>query len=240
MVFKNRALDEDKYNYLTATYYLLAEKILKKQFMKRKKSKFGFNSQENSLKPPMLTNNNNNTNTDLSTSNTVTTNDLFMYQTKPLVKSLPAKTNYAKQLRNKLVRQDEAENEHEEEENDRAALIKEDNLSPQKAEEIVIVSQTQLTNILEDEEEVPDDEDVLFKNETSNFTLVNNGANPTIMSMSRRSSRGGENTNVISNLTILEEVEAEHFSGDSFNNSTNNKVTNNKVKLYSRNSSESN
>lgn len=35
-----RALDQDQYNYITATYYLLAERVLKKEYLKRKRLKY--------------------------------------------------------------------------------------------------------------------------------------------------------------------------------------------------------
>ena len=51
------------------------------------------------------------------------------------------------------------------------------------------------------------------------------------MSNSRRSSRGGEATNTIAALTILEEVESDHVSVNSFNNGTV-RMSNSKLKLY--------
>lgn len=39
-------MDEDKYNYVTATYYLLAERLLKKEYLKRKRQKFKNNNKK--------------------------------------------------------------------------------------------------------------------------------------------------------------------------------------------------
>lgn len=93
------------------------------------------------------------------------------------------------------------------------------------------MSQTPLTNIIEDEEEPVDDEPN-FKNDLNNLILINSTATA-MMSTSRRSSRGGgDNANTIAALTILEEVETDHVtSSNSFSNNTV-RVSNSKLKLY--------
>lgn len=93
------------------------------------------------------------------------------------------------------------------------------------------MSQTPLTNIIEDEEEPVDDEPN-FKNDLNNLILINSTA-AAMMSTSRRSSRGGgDNANTIAALTILEEVETDHVtSSNSFSNNTV-RVSNSKLKLY--------
>ena len=46
MFFFSRALDQDQYNYITATYYLLAERLLKKEYLKRKRLKFKYHNKK--------------------------------------------------------------------------------------------------------------------------------------------------------------------------------------------------
>ena len=105
-------------------------------------------------------------------------------------------------------------------------------------------TQTPLTNILEDEEEPIEEEEptLQFKTDLNNCLVnmaisgvagssINSNSNPSLMSSSRRSSRGGEATNTIAGLTILEEVESDHVSVNSFNNGTV-RMSNSKLKLY--------
>ena len=226
-------MDEDKYNYITATYYLLAEKLLKKHCQKRTKRKLNTNFKPIviPLNDSLAINNNNNNNNDAQSVNQ------FKSIAKNTINNVN-KSNYSnKAMRNsKLVRQDEA-NEQENEETEQIAKKSSD--EAKQPEEIILVSQTPLTNILEDEEE-PFDEEINFKPDLSNLILINNNNNtnntnnaPPLMTNSRRSSRGGENT--ITALTILEENESDHFSVNSFNNiNVNNtiRMSNSKLKLY--------
>ena len=164
-----------------------------------------------------------------------------------------SKANYAnsKSMRNKLIRQDEANEIAECEESEPlpnliANAVKKVEESKQDQDIIMMSTQTPLTNILEDEEEpLDEDESALHFKSDLNSCLVNSAipigvaggsissnSNPSILSNSRRSSRGGgEATNTIAALTILEEVESDHVSVNSFNNGTV-RMSNSKLKLY--------
>jgi len=48
-------LDEHKYNYITATYYLLAERLYRKTYFKKRKQRFANRQSEKSLKKPTTT-----------------------------------------------------------------------------------------------------------------------------------------------------------------------------------------
>ena len=201
----NRALDEDQYNYITGTYYLFAERLLKKQFQRRNKRKLGATAQL--VKNKLLT----------STEPSQTS--VPLNYVPPNLNQYQAKRKYNSQTqRNKLVRQVEAdEQECDENEpdtsngliprsaslNDELALKQEDvssshNLLPPVA--------GPLTNILEDEEELLETNLPKSSSQELNAFLTNQ-----TMPTSRRSSRGTDN-NTISALTILEEVETDAVS----------------------------
>ena len=201
----NRALDEDQYNHITGTYYLFAERLLKKQFQRRNKRKLGPTAQL--VKNKLLT------------STEPSQPSVPVSYVPPNLNQYQAKRKYNSQTqRNKLVRQVEAD-EQECEENEPEApngliprsaslndelLLKQEDVS--SSHNLLPPVAGPLTNILEDEEELI--ESSLPKSSSQELNAFS--TNQTMPS-SRRSSRGTDN-NTISALTILEEVETDTVS----------------------------
>ncbi|CAF0736985.1 unnamed protein product [Brachionus calyciflorus] len=176
----------DQYNYITATFYLLAEKMTKSKIKKRK------NFVNLPSKRKVLV-------------------DLQPIIQNKTSSSVLSKNQFKMQQRNLLMRQSEAKEEDEglvEEENEMAEEDENDendkevenfNLSNHNNHIDLIKSSptVQLTNIIEDEDEKFDE---INKNIKSQVQIN--------LSTSRRSSRGtvlGQSENLISKLTIPEE-----------------------------------
>lgn len=197
-----QALDEDNYSYITATYYLLAENLLRKHYI-RKKRKLKFNSKANRdhiLKKKQQ-------------------NDQESAAAAPIEytssgrRKIIVKTNFNNlhNLRNTLKRQDEGVVEEDEQETESSEqLIDSDSqqqqpLPPLSTLQSTVTPQLHLTNILEDEEDI-----VAQTAAIKNNIITNSAGLVQFNSLSRRSSRGGNSSdNAISSLTIPEEAEVD-------------------------------
>lgn len=193
-----KALDEDQYNYITGTYYLLAERLIKKQLQKKIRRKQNTKLKKTELaKNPIPQKKVEQQQIPHSAPANLSTN-LNQYQLK---RKLNAQTQ-----RNKLVRQVEEEEETEPDVNQQNStdqnLIIQSKLGDGNKSDDSLHSSLQpitnilLTNIIEDEEDVASP-----KSKSQDMFLINQPL------QSRRSSRGTDNT--ISTLTILEEVETD-------------------------------
>lgn len=184
---KKRALDEDQYNYITGTYYLLAEKIIKKQLLRKIKRKQISIAANLKQKRDLLKNQKTN-DTSSNTTPLVVPNQ-NQYQMKRKLNAQPQ--------RNKLVRQVEEATEIETE------SVEPNHIAEEVKSDLQPVANILLTNILEDEEELPEIKARTTQDSTGLF-LVNN-----VQHQPRRSSRGTDINSAITALTILEEVETD-------------------------------